>query len=86
MMLETEAKTKWCPFAGNRVVRHPAKDRSEEISIFSTGTSVATGGPIATTNCAGSECMAWRTTEKSGGGGDGRGIQIIGYCGLAGKP
>ena len=82
-MTEDEAKKKWCPFARvtekwpdgvtcarNRVVTIDGNSESEL-------SSVEHASDLVGTKCLGSQCMAWRKEE---------GLNIEGYCGLAGKP
>lgn len=52
-MTEDEAKTKWCPMAGNRVIRW--KDDDGEHFIAATD-----GVHHPSPTCVGPGCMAWR--------------------------
>jgi len=95
-MTEEEAKTKWCSHV-NIAAAHQDHLPSE---VFTSRGDIGEEGPV-TTNCIGSECMAWRILEEwetvvTGksykkirpnkiGKNDG-GLVPSGYCGLAGKP
>lgn len=74
-MIEDEAKTKWCPFA-----REASTPGGWNRGVFSDGPR---------SKCLGSQCMAWRATDREAvpcqpdGEPD---FKEAGYCGLAGKP
>lgn len=55
-MTESEAKTKWCPFA-----------RIAHVS-GATANSRAHNDPDLSQDCIGSACMAWRWNHERGGG------------------
>jgi len=90
MMTETEAKTKWCPFA--RVVTQTSL--GEVIPSAGNKLVDADGaGQLKGSKCQGSACMAWRKRvhhenrdkrepedERIGK------YSADGYCGLAGRP
>ena len=77
-MTEAEAKTKWCPF-----VRATPVDNDEY-----PGGWIQRPDGLASLQCIGSDCMAWRWGEKRWN----RKAEASepdpesGYCGLAGKP
>jgi hypothetical protein len=99
-MIESEAKTKWCPFA--RVLAEMVRKGDD------TGPTLATGGsfnrripkdasmlvsvPVAAA-CIGSDCMGWRwmtgDQQARGIGARGDGTpndeRARGFCGLAGQ-
>lgn len=70
-MLETEAKTKWCPFA--RVPQDYNVSYGETQLMVVAVNRSGEGLPIG--ECIGSKCMAWRSDHTEGNG--------HGYCGLA---
>jgi hypothetical protein len=74
-MMESEAKTKWCPFT-----RFHVTDSGDVYSNRLGGDTYAT--------CLGSACMAWRATDNETPPWDGKtGLeprsQPAGYCGMA---
>jgi hypothetical protein len=97
MHTESEARTKWCPFA--------LAVRGDGVSGFNRGTDML---PDVATFCLASACMAWRwkPTQWEWAGGDRtpegagwvshpsaderfrwkRARPRDGYCGLAGQP
>ena len=81
-MIESEAKTKWCPMA-----REMARDGDATVSA---NFGVNRNGGEWRSPCIGSACMMWRDIhEYSNGVGDGftdPTKPLAGYCGLAGKP
>jgi hypothetical protein len=97
MMAESEAKSKWCPFARVGVVSEVTG------AAYAANRAGKEGKMIGAAMCLGSACMAWRC------GGLPYGIQTViatiafnsetgatetlkedpprwGYCGLAGRP
>jgi hypothetical protein len=92
-MTESEAKTKWCPFARTM------------FSVEATGRLVSGPTAIASANrfpgespgsaergslCVASNCMAWRATDNetvpTPPGEPDQPSKPAGYCGLAGAP
>jgi hypothetical protein len=67
-MTESEAKTKWCPMA------RPYGDIDDAHSF----NRHSDGSPNQRSNCIGSDCMMWQTTNDRQGGE----YKTIGYCGL----
>jgi hypothetical protein len=93
-MLETVAKTKWCPFA--RVVAtadEQADDATPGAPAGFNRPSVGEPNGLRNADCIASECMAWRWITSPGpeasppeGGPLSSTPELEGYCGLAGKP
>jgi hypothetical protein len=93
-MLESEAKTKWCPFA--RVIAPIEIPGGPVLLVAGNRVSmpehlgeVVSGEPLnpPTSRCLGGDCMQWRwTTSLAAPSGEGSAPEIDGYCGLAGKP
>jgi len=100
-MTESEAKTKWCPFARPVLLEAPRSDIRQYGRLWVPQGRTATfkeEGDIDRIEdyCIGSQCMAWRATDneiKSDAEGPieyGRAMKTsdyvsAGYCGLAGK-
>src|ERR1700675_2507627 len=87
---ETEAKTKWCPFAR---VSWNALDEPYRAPVPVSISRMPR--PTGQANCLGSGCMAWRWVETNVNGPmgeDGAPGDLVpsgdthGYCGLAGVP
>jgi hypothetical protein len=73
-MQESEARTKWCPFAR---VNPMIDERTAVNRPQSEAPPSAIGDMQARTRCYGSGCMAWRW--------HGMGAETLsGFCGLAG--
>ena len=91
-MTEDEAKTKVCPFD---LGQHATGYTTE---CFQHGDSIRRDYKRLTSNCIGSDCMAWRWNYlmrvQQIGHGPGAASTAVedttqfsgGYCGLAGKP
>jgi len=75
-MTESEAQTRWCPFAASRVLNYKMDGR--DVSI----TTIRPGEDFPSTQCLGSGCMAWRRTNRSALPGTEHLSE--GRCGLAG--
>jgi hypothetical protein len=70
MIRESEAKTKWCPFARQSATQATHADGS----MHDDGPTVNRWGDIKNqrlSRCIGSTCMAWQSPNN-----------IFGYCGL----
>jgi len=86
-MIESEAKTKWCPFARIAHVNAPTGGNRHYSGVGAEG---ALDKNLC--RCIASDCMAWRETDKEylPCSPDDTGADHIaypaGYCGLAGKP
>jgi hypothetical protein len=76
MMAESEAKSKWCPFARVGIGNGSGSNRG----WVPTPEKLKEEGPDMI-NCVGSACMAWRLAERMFGE-----VTNNGYCGLAGRP
>ena len=94
-MTEDEARKKWCPFAR---VAAPADSEAGGTAGNRWGDTDPTH-PASGYRCIASDCMAWRGYEtaafKVRAEGEFRssgrrlkptGADVLGYCGLAGKP
>lgn len=80
-MNESEAKTKWCPFANSRAVE--VRTTEKQTSMGCMHREDGTGVNI---QCIGSECMAWRECIDVLHHAETGEFIDTGYCGLAGKP
>ena len=54
-MIESEARTKWCPFARSRSIQYRQSN-----NVMGCTTYMLNGHDVPTTTCIGSACMAWR--------------------------
>ena len=89
-MIESEAKTKWCPFANSRTV-----DRAMEGGRRVTTSWVPDLDDLDsfTLRCVGSSCMAWQQTDNECiNAAQPESAAVVdynyvpaGYCGLAGR-
>ncbi len=71
MLIEAEAKTKWCPFVRALIYQPDTEAHNYPVNRET--------GDI---HCLGSACMAWRDSPHARMAGEDR----AGFCGLAGKP
>ena len=78
-MIETEAKTKWCPMTRYRTVKF------KDIDGNVTGTEGLSNLPTNDSYCIASACMAWREIKKQTTPSTPDEV-LGGYCGLAGRP
>lgn len=85
LLIEEEAKTKWCPFA--RVAKSDAEDHvAYGQAVFNrVETPAGKAGWPEGGRCIASQCMAWRYGPVFYVTADGQ-QERDGYCGLAGKP
>ena len=89
-MIESEARTKWCPFAHSRGVSIVTDAPAPNTKTISYGVFHREDGEGINIQCIGSKCMAWRATDNVYLP-EPQTTSVIkesvpaGYCGLAGK-
>jgi hypothetical protein len=75
-MTESEARTKWCAFAGSRTVRGQVSGDARN-EVWDVHNYFGPDQPHLTTCCIASDCMMWRWRWMS---------KENGYYGLGGVP
>lgn len=80
LFTEDEAAHNWCPHA--RIM-----ETDSELTFGASANRRGSGVPLSSCRCLGRQCMAWRWTElKRPREAPATGFDIMGYCGLAGRP
>lgn len=84
-MLESDAKTKWCPMSRIGTIHTDGNGNTYALSYNRDDDR----GNTHLSTCVGSECMMWRwnfVENASGVQAKGHTFEEHGHCGLAGHP